>query len=146
MDVILEPMRWWHIPEVHAIESECFAVDPWSIEQFWEELAQPTRTYRIARRESEVLGYAGIFHVGAQADIQTIAVRPHVRKHGIGRLLLRELMTTARAAGATSLLLEVRADNTSAIAMYSEESFEKIAVRSRYYPDGADALILRRTL
>jgi ribosomal-protein-alanine N-acetyltransferase len=139
-------MRWWHIPAVHAIESECFAVDPWSVEQFWEELAQPTRIYRVAIRGDEVIGYAGIFHAGADADIQTIAVRPGEQRHGIGRMLVRESIAAAYQAGATSLLLEVRADNFPAIAMYRDEGFDQISLRSRYYPDGSDALILRRSL
>lgn len=146
MDVTLEPMRWWHIPDVHEIETECFPVDTWSVEQFWEELAQPTRTYRVAIRGGEVIGYAGIFHSGADADIQTIAVRPAMQRHGIGRLLLRGLVEAARTCDATSLLLEVRADNAPAIAMYRDEGFDQIALRSRYYPDGADALILRKSL
>lgn len=146
MDVTLVPMRWWHIPEVHAIETACFAIDPWSVEQFWGELAQPTRAYRVAIRDGKVIGYAGIFRAGADADIQTIAVRPGEQRHGIGRLLLRALMKAARESGARSLLLEVRADNSPAIAMYEAESFEQIALRSRYYPDGSDALILRRQL
>lgn len=143
---MVEPMRWWHIPAVHAIESECFTVDPWSVEQFWEELAQPTRIYRVAMRGDEVIGYAGIFHAGADADIQTIAVRPGEQRQGTGRMLLRELIVAAHQSGATSLLLEVRADNSPAIAMYRDEGFDQISLRSRYYPDGSDALILRRSL
>jgi ribosomal-protein-alanine N-acetyltransferase len=146
MDVTLAPMRWWHIPAVHAIETECFTVDPWSVEQFWEELAQPTRTYRVAMRGGEVIGYAGIFQAGADADIQTIAVHPGEQRHGIGRMLVQELVTAAHQAGATSLLLEVRADNTPAISMYRDESFEQVSVRTRYYPDGSDALLFRRSV
>lgn len=143
---MVEPMRWWHIPAVHAIESECFTVDPWSVEQFWEELAQPTRIYRVAMRGDEVIGYAGIFHAGADADIQTIAVRPGEQRQGIGRMLVWELIAAAHQSGATSLLLEVRADNSPAIAMYRDEGFDQISLRRRYYPDGSDALILRRSL
>jgi len=143
---MVESMRWWHIPAVHAIESECFTVDPWSAEQFWEELAQPTRIYRVAMRGDEVIGYAGIFHAGADADIQTIAVRPGEQRQGIGRMLVRELIAAAHQSGATSLLLEVRADNSPAIAMYRDEGFDQISLRSRYYPDGSDALILTRSL
>ena len=32
--------------------------DPWSSEQFWQELAQPTRTYRVCVEGDEVVGYA----------------------------------------------------------------------------------------
>ena len=33
--------------------------DPWSSEQFWQELAQPTRTYLVCVEGDEVVGYAG---------------------------------------------------------------------------------------
>lgn len=146
MDVTIEPMRWWHIPDVHAIEAACFEVDPWSIEQFWGELAQPTRIYRVAIRDGQLVGYSGIFHAGSDADIQTIAVCPGEQRRGIGRLLLHDAMSAASDAGARHLLLEVRADNAPAIALYEAEAFARIATRSRYYPDGSDALILRREL
>lgn len=146
MDVTIEPLRWWHIPEVHAIETACFDIDPWSVEQFWGELAQPTRVYRVAIRDGHVVGYAGIFQAGSDADIQTIAVCPDEQRHGIGRLLLHDAMSVASDADARQLLLEVRADNAAAIALYESESFARIAQRSRYYRDGCDALILRREL
>jgi ribosomal-protein-alanine N-acetyltransferase len=42
-------------------------------------------------------------------------------------------------------VLEVRADNEPAIALYRREGFERIAVRRRYYePEGVDAWIMRR--
>ena len=49
-----------------------------------------------------------------------------------------------RRAGATSLLLEVRADNAPAIALYERHGFDRIAVRRRYYqPGDVDAWVMR---
>jgi ribosomal-protein-alanine N-acetyltransferase len=44
------------------------------------------------------------------------------------------------------VLLEVRADNPRAQALYVRFGFEQIHVRRRYYRDGTDALIMRLTL
>lgn len=145
MSVRLVPMRWWHIPQAHAIESALFPADPWSPEQFWQELAQPTRTYLVAESDGEVVGYAGTFSTPPDADIQTVGVRSDQQGRGIARLLVTELLATVEAHGATHTLLEVRADNTRALALYESLGFERISIRRHYYPDGGDAVIMRRS-
>jgi ribosomal-protein-alanine N-acetyltransferase len=137
-------MRWWHLPQVHTIEAELFPEDPWSTEQFWQELAQPTRTYRVCVEGDEVVGYAGTFVMSPDADIQTVAVRADRQGRGIARQLLVALLDDAEGRGATHTLLEVRADNVAALSLYESLGFVRISERRRYYSDGGDALILRR--
>lgn len=141
-----EPMRWWHLPEVVAMEEQLFPVDPWSSEQFWQELAQPTRYYVVATDASGVLGYGGAFVSGADADVQTIAVRGDRQGGGVATGLLGDLFAESRRRGATHMLLEVRADNRAAIALYERLGFVRISERPRYYPDGCSALVMRLTL
>lgn len=138
-------MRWWHVEEVHRLEVQLFSPDTWSQETFWSELAAPQRWYTVATTENgEVLGYCGLVVSGADADVQTIAVAPQGQGHGLGRRLLTTLADQAVEQGATSLLLEVRADNEPAIALYRSFGFDRIAVRRRYYqPGDIDAHIMR---
>jgi ribosomal-protein-alanine N-acetyltransferase len=144
MTVTVEPMRWWHVPAVHDLEAGLFPDDAWSVEQFWHELAQPTRRYLVARDGASIVGYAGLFVLAPDADIQTVAVSPDQQGRGIARQLLEGLLVPAEAAGVTHTMLEVRAGNDSALALYSRLGFERLSVRSRYYPDGTDAIIMRR--
>ncbi len=139
----IEPMRWWHVDEVADLERELFPHDRWSAEQFWAELAQPTRTYWIARDASGVIGYAGLFALPPDGDVQTIAVAGRAQGHGVGRRLLERLLDQARDLGCSSVLLEVRAGNVAALRLYESCGFAQISVRRRYYPDGEDALILQ---
>ncbi len=139
----VRPMRWWDIPRVHHIEQACFPQDCWSVDQFWRELAGQTRDYVVADDDGAVLGYAGISTISPDSDLQTLAVDPHNQGAGIGRRLLARMLGCARERGATSMILEVRADNTGAQKLYAGAGFETIATRSRYYPDGSDALIMR---
>ena len=44
------------------------------------------------------------------------------------------------------MLIEVRADNADALAFYAAKDFVEIDRRPRYYSDGSDAVILRRSL
>lgn len=141
--VTLRPMRWPDIEPVHAIETAVFEVDPWSAEQFWGELAQPTREYVVAEDDGVILGYAGAYLLPPDSDVQTIAVSPTAQGRGVGRALLEELIAIAVRHDCTQLLLEVRSDNLSAIGMYERFGFESISRRRDYYASGVDALIMR---
>lgn len=136
-------MRWWDIPAVHAIETSIFMTDPWSVEQFWSELSQPTRRYFVAQIDGAIVGYAGSFVLSPEADVQTMGVAADQRGRGIGAILLTTLIEQAIQAQATQLILEVRSDNAAAIAMYQRFGFERISSRPNYYAPDVDALIMR---
>ena len=151
----LRPMRWWDVEAVHALDAELFGPTAWTPAAFWSELAAgPTRWYVVAESAgpdqqigtaAALAGYAGLLVPGPEADVQTIAVAPSARGRGVGTRLLRALTERAGRSGARSLLLEVRADNAPAIALYEREGFERISVRRRYYqPGDVDAWIMRR--
>ena len=140
----IRAMRWWDIPQVHDIEVQCFSDDSWSIDQFWRELAGSTREYLVAvDKDHAVVGYAGVFVLAPDSDLQTVAVRPDRRGQKIGRELLDACVQVAKRRDATSMMLEVRSTNEDAIGMYEGLGFVAIATRSRYYPDGGDAVIMR---
>jgi ribosomal-protein-alanine acetyltransferase len=143
---------------IMAIETATFEADAWSPESMRAELLSPHTYYLVAVRVDEpsavdkssvVDGYAGLLApVGAgDADIQTIAVAASARRQGLGRTLMRHLMTEAHQRGAARLFLDVRADNPGAQTLYEALGFEPIAVRPGYYqPDNVDAVVMRHTL
>lgn len=143
MSVDIRAMRWSDIAAVHAIESEVFTVDPWTVEQFWGELAQPTRQYVVAEVAGELVGYAGVYLLPPDADVQTIAVGTKGQGCGIGRRLLDELIERAKDAGCVQLVLEVRSDNAPALGLYRRAGFEAISTRPNYYAPGVHALVMR---
>jgi ribosomal-protein-alanine N-acetyltransferase len=138
-------MRWHDVDPVAALERELFD-DAWSVEMFWDELAQgETRTYLVAADGDEIVGYAGLAAMPDEAYVQTIAVVPARRRQGIGALLLTALLDDARRRGLARVGLEVRVDNPAAIALYERFGFTGVAVRRRYYqPSGVDALVMTR--
>lgn len=140
---VIRPMRWWDIAAVQALEEQLFPVDRWSVEQFWSELAQPTRRYLVACEEDTITGYAGVFVLAPDADVQTIAVAPTAQGSGLGSRLLEHLLDLAADAGCHQLMLEVRSDNAPAIALYDRFGFERISSRTDYYGPSVDALIMR---
>lgn len=143
---VVRSLRWWDLEAVVALEGELFPVDPWSATQWWTELAQPTRDYVVWDVDGIVNGYAGIFISAPTSDLQTIGVSPRMQGHGVGERLLTHMMECAVRAGCREMLLEVREDNESARKLYHRCGFDVISRRSRYYPDGATALIMRKEL
>lgn len=137
-------MRWWDIAVVDPLEQTLFPQDPWSIDQWWRELAQLHNHYFVVETAGKLCGYAGLSVSGCDADIQTIAIADSFQGKGIGRKLLDQLLDRSRELDVTFIFLEVRSDNTSALSMYASFGFLEISKRAKYYADGADALILRR--
>ena len=138
------------LDQIAALERELFGHDAWSRQLVADELEAPWTDYLIAfDHDTAVLGYAGVSVPadGAPADIQTIAVIPAARRRGIGRQLLCALAAAGSRRGANESLLEVRADNPGAQALYLSLGYEPIAVRPRYYqPDDVDAIVMRAAL
>jgi ribosomal-protein-alanine acetyltransferase len=130
---------------IMALEERLFTNDAWSRETMRAELASAHGVYLAAVEEGGALiGYAGAGLVprGDFGEIQTIGVAESARGRGIGRALMQQLLGEARRRGIPRMLLEVRADNPVAQALYASLGFETIAVRPRYYqPDGVDALV-----
>lgn len=157
----LRPMSAADIAAVLELENRLFPHDAWPESFFWDELshAEPSASPERATREywvvedtssasesGRISGYAGMMCVLPIADVQTIAVAPEVQGRGVGTLLLRTIIEAARRRRADQVLLEVRADNPGAQALYRREGFEHIHTRRRYYPDGEDALIMQKAL
>ena len=145
----LRELTWTDIPTLAAAERELFADDAWTEPTWWAELAaRPRRDYLVATTpDGSLVGYAGVDCAGDTADVMTIAVGTAYRGMGLGDRLLDELVARATARGAQALLLEVRADNAPALALYARHGFQELSVRRRYYqPGDVDALVLRRRL
>ena len=133
---------------IMELETSTFGSDAWSRRTMRAELGSPHGYYLVAG-EAAIAGYAGLLAPAGsgQADIQTIAVAPAARRHGLGRALMVALLDEARRREAAEVFLEVRADNPSAQQLYATLGFEQIAVRPKYYqPDGVDAHIMRLAL
>ncbi len=132
---------------IMVLERRLFPADAWSTAMMADELAAAHTRYLVAEVAGQVVGYAGLSALpgSSQADVHTIAVDAPHRRLGLGTALLSALLDEAARRGATEVLLEVRADNPGAQALYERHGFVAIAVRPRYYqPDDVDAIVMRR--
>ncbi|MEN9581296.1 MAG: hypothetical protein RJA70_4305 [Pseudomonadota bacterium] len=87
-----------------------------------------------------VQGYLLCWWVADELQIVDLAVEPGARKRGTASVLLEEVLAAARSHGTATALLEVRASNTAALALYTKFGFQVARRRASYYVDGEDAL------
>ncbi|MER2012798.1 MAG: ribosomal protein S18-alanine N-acetyltransferase [Psychrobacter alimentarius] len=98
--------------------------------------------------DNKVVGYCLYQVVFEQAEILRIGTHPNYQRQGIASQLFDKLNSELLHRQVENLLLEVRADNIPAIALYEQQQFVVIHRRKGYYQlkDKAaiDALIMQR--
>jgi ribosomal-protein-alanine N-acetyltransferase len=130
---------------VVELERVCH-ITPWPERLFKDELSQAFSTIDLLWHGECLVGYICSWQVCDEVHILNVAVAPAWRRHGLARRLLEHVMLRARARGCERALLEVRAGNQGAVALYRAFDFEVIGHRSKYYADGEDALVMERAL
>jgi ribosomal-protein-alanine N-acetyltransferase len=130
------------VPWVMEIERECFPT-PWHESAYLTEIANRSAYYVVACRDSEIIGYAGMWVITDEAHITTLGVaRPH-RRQRIAEQLLIGLVEEARRRRARRVTLEVRRSNIAAQNLYRKYGFSPAAIRRAYYTDNQeDAVVM----
>ena len=133
-----------HVQHIADIEKLCFS-DPWSVNSIGSELRNPLSLWLVALEDGNVAGYVGSQTVLGEADMMNLAVHPDYRRRGVGEQLVLQLVDHLRRQGSHILMLEVRASNEPAIALYKKLGFIQVGRRPNYYTKPKeDALILRK--
>jgi len=73
-------------------------------------------------------------------------VVPGHRGKGIAKALMALITDWASAQGSTAMMLEVKADNVDAIALYESLGYLKLNVRKDYFGAGLNAQVMRLEL
>lgn len=135
------------LPDLERMEVELFGAAAWSPESLAAEIVGPGRWYVGAVVGGALVGYAGLWFDGFDAQVMTIGTDARYQGRGVGRRLLENLLDRARTLGAAVVLLEVRVDNDPAIHLYESVGFEKLGMRRAYYqPGNIDAWTMRLDL
>ncbi|MGB5715979.1 MAG: ribosomal protein S18-alanine N-acetyltransferase [Gammaproteobacteria bacterium] len=143
----IRPLQDEDLQQVIEIERQSYP-HPWTQIIFGDCLQAGYSCWVCGRRG--IIEAYGILSVAVgESHLLNICVRPESRQQGIGRKLLRHLVSVARRHEAEVIFLEVRISNTTARALYEDEGFNELGSRRDYYPAGdsrEDALILARVL
>ncbi|MBP5616693.1 MAG: ribosomal protein S18-alanine N-acetyltransferase [Elusimicrobiaceae bacterium] len=118
----------------------------WTLQDWQGEFAQPTSYIQCAQEGGQMVGFIVLRGAAGQYELLNLAVCPQCTRQGIGYRLLVQALDHLAAQGAQEVTLEVNANNVAAIELYKKAGFVKRSVRARFYSDGADALLLGKTL
>jgi ribosomal-protein-alanine N-acetyltransferase len=100
------------------------------------------RALFVAVNRGRLAGFAVAIVVVDEAELESIAVDPALRRLGVGWALSEAVMAWAREAGARQILLEVRLANVGARSLYGRLGFQETGLRRGYYSDPPDDAVL----
>jgi len=127
------------LEEVMAIERSAYR-HPWSSGFFLQELQVACARSILAEIDGSICGYVLFWLLPGSIDVHNLAIAPAQRRLGIARMLMRQVVATARMQLATRVTLEVRQSNEPAKRLYSSLGFVQTGLRKGYYSDdGEDA-------
>lgn len=142
----IEPVVKWH-DDIAVIEHAA-AVVPWTADNLRSCFRNGYNTLGIRTNTGELIAF--IIVQQALVDewtIMDVAVHPKAQRQGLGGRLVNAVIQAADAVNA-EILLEVRASNSAALALYKQAGFQQIGQRKDYYPnpDGSRelAIVMRR--
>ena len=122
-------------------ERENFSA-PWTGDMLRRALSREDHIFLLLLRDGSPAGYIGAQLVIDEAEIFNVAVDSAFRRQHIGERLVRALCDAAKAAGAVRVMLEVRAGNAPAIALYEKLGFAAVGRRKNYYEKPREDAIL----
>ena len=140
--------RAWTLDDLDAIaamENECFS-DPWNRRMLADSFLSDRFFGVLLEEDGALVAYGGMSVAIDEAEIELVAVNEMYRRCGRGRKIVDDLLEIARARGVKRVFLEVRVSNAVAQRLYLKCGFVGLYCRSRYYPDGEDAIVMKKEL
>jgi ribosomal-protein-alanine N-acetyltransferase len=119
----------------------------WSEAEYRRILAADAGYELVVAEQQQVIGFVIAHVIGAEWEIENVAVALGWRRGGVGSALLNEVADRAARAGAKAIYLEVRESNSSARELYRRCGFREAGRRSAYYSlPSEDAVIYEKHL
>lgn len=135
------------LDEVLAIAASLKQAPQWtrgSYEVALSEENRPLRVALVAEIDGKVTGFAVANVVEPEAELETIAVAEAWQRRGVAKALWAALAAELKQAGADVTLLEVRASNGEALALYGRLGFVETGRRKAYYADPKEDAVQMR--
>lgn len=143
-------LRSWRVQDlaqIAEIEQQAYPF-PWS-ESVLHDCHAAGHLGWVAWDRGVIAAYAVVLSVVDEAHLLNICTAPEWQGQGVGRGMLRWVMSACAERGMARMLLEVRASNLPAIGLYRAEGFAEDGVRKGYYPASGgreDAMLMSRSL
>ncbi|WP_440464830.1 ribosomal protein S18-alanine N-acetyltransferase [Psychrobacter sp. ASPA161_6] len=148
-ELLIDTIEFGHVIQAVAnIETMVQPQDAWGYQTIIELLEQDSIDLLVVYQIDKVVGYCLYQVIFEQAEILRIGTHPDYQRQGIASQVFAKLNTELMNNKVENLLLEVRADNFSAIALYEQQGLAVIHRRKGYYQmphrPAIDALIMQR--
>lgn len=89
-----------------------------------------------------LVGFLYYWTLREELNVIDVGVVAECRRQGIAKMLFDFLVKEPRAQTVETITLEVSSVNTAAIELYKGLGFLQTGVRSAYYSDGSDAILM----
>lgn len=129
--VILRDMNSLDLVEVLKIEQTAQA-SPWARLSF-EESMNRGDCCRIVEYDKQLVAYHVSSIVLDELHVLNVVCAKAMQGHGLGHVLMKDVMACAKSIMAKKVFLEVRAGNYVAQSLYEKWGFDQIALRKGYY-------------
>jgi ribosomal-protein-alanine N-acetyltransferase len=146
-DVKIRPMTPADLDRVIEIERSLAQAPHWPHSAWVSALDTRGAPHRLALVAEDlssrsVAAFAVASPLPPQAELEMIAVAPEFQRRGLARFLFAALAQELKTRHVTEVILEVRASNRPALALYRHLGFVETARRPRYYADPVEDAIL----
>ncbi len=134
------------LAQIETLEKECFPVAPWNRQALADSFLSERFCGILLEENGQITAYGGFSFLFDEGEIQLVATSEMYRRCGRGERILDGLIEEAKKRGVKSLYLEVRVSNAAAMKLYLKKGFVGQYARVRYYPNGEDALVMKKEL
>lgn len=136
---VAEPGNATKIAEIEQKTSNA----PWSYDALLKDIAEnPNSIVIVAKNDEEIVGYADIWKVFDEIQLNNIAVEEEYRGNHIASEMLDVLADVGRELECKTMNLEVRKSNLPARKLYEKAGFQEVGIREHYYIDNDEDAIL----
>jgi ribosomal-protein-alanine N-acetyltransferase len=144
-DIHLRDARAADVEAFHALDQLCFEPDiAYTRGQLRDLLSRDHAIGIVAEVDDAMAGFAIAHRAGGKGHVMTVDVASGRRRLGVGRALLKELVSRLEGEGARTIRLEVDLRNTGAIRFYEALGFRETRRLRGYYGHGLDGLEMVR--
>ena len=147
---VIEPATVEALQNILQIEEACFSA-PWTRKMLEAELSgNPFAHFLLAKRSTPgetgtipIVGYLCFWVVFEEVRLMNLAVIESMRHKGIAKALVIQALEVGLTQAAMCAVLEVRASNHAAHALYRSLGFRDVTTRPMYYTNPIeDALLM----
>ena len=98
----------------------------------------------VAEIEGRIAGYMITRILPTQGDLASLAIHSNYKRHGLATALFNYTVKRVKEYGKKQITLEVRKNNSSALAFWHKMGFVPFGSHPGFYEDGEEAILMRK--